>query len=98
VCSLGAVILAAACSYTSHIPALITVFTWMQDQIFLKAGAKFVRMSQIRIWSAWPDRSEPDQAQPNQDQLHQTVLWNTRSFDVLCSLEWKFLTDISGQG
>jgi hypothetical protein len=27
VCSLGAVILAAACSYTSHIPALITVFT-----------------------------------------------------------------------
>ena len=50
------------------------------------------------MWSAKPDRSEPDHAETNQGLLQQTVLWGLCSSEILCSLEWKLLTNVLGQG
>jgi hypothetical protein len=44
-----------------------------------------------------PNRSESDHTEQNQGIHHQTVSWNLNSSEILCSLEWKLLPDVSGQ-
>jgi hypothetical protein len=65
----------------------------MQEQVYSwNMALKYVRSALLRVWSAEPDHAEPNQA------LHRQIFMrDQRSSGMLRSVEWHFLTDVSGQ-
>ena len=82
----------------SRIHNVITVCNQMQDEVFsVNLAPTYARSSEIRVWSTKPDNSEPDYVEPNQGMHCQIIMWDLCSAGILCSVEWQFLFNVSGQ-